>query len=33
MDRVVVTQVASTSRGMPADELGALAADVFGPNG
>jgi dihydrofolate synthase / folylpolyglutamate synthase len=32
MDRVVVTQVASTSRGMPAEELGALAADVFRPD-
>src|SRR3954454_20071380 len=31
MDRVVVTQVASTSRGMPAEDLGALASDVFRP--
>jgi dihydrofolate synthase/folylpolyglutamate synthase len=30
MQQVVVTQVASTSRGMPADELGELAAEVFG---
>ena len=30
MKQVVVTQVASTSRGMPADELGELAAGVFG---
>jgi hypothetical protein len=30
MQQVVVTQVASTSRGMPADELGELAAGVFG---
>jgi dihydrofolate synthase / folylpolyglutamate synthase len=32
LDRVVVTQVASTSRGLPADELGALAVDIFGPD-
>ncbi|GAA1840971.1 bifunctional folylpolyglutamate synthase/dihydrofolate synthase [Microlunatus capsulatus] len=31
MNEVVVTQVSSTSRGMPADELGELAAEVFGP--
>jgi dihydrofolate synthase/folylpolyglutamate synthase len=30
MDRVVITQVASTSRGLPAEELGDLARDVFG---
>jgi dihydrofolate synthase / folylpolyglutamate synthase len=30
MNQVVVTQVASTSRGMPAAELGELAAEVFG---
>ena len=30
MNQVVVTQVASTSRGMPADELGELAAEIFG---
>ena len=30
MNQVVVTQVASTSRGMPAEELGELAAEVFG---
>lgn len=30
MQQVVVTQVASTSRGLPADELGELAAEVFG---
>jgi dihydrofolate synthase/folylpolyglutamate synthase len=30
MQQVVVTQVASTSRGMPADQLGELAAGVFG---
>jgi dihydrofolate synthase/folylpolyglutamate synthase len=30
MTRVVVSQVASTSRGVPADELGELAAGVFG---
>ena len=30
MQRVVVTQVASTSRGMPAATLGELAAEVFG---
>lgn len=32
MDRVVITQVASTSRGMPATELGRLAVAVFGPD-
>jgi len=32
MDRVVITQVASTSRGLPADELGSLAEEVFGPD-
>ena len=31
MNEVVVTSVSSTSRGMPADELGELAAEVFGP--
>ena len=31
MNEVVVTAVSSTSRGMPADELGELAAEVFGP--
>ncbi len=30
MNHVVVTQVASTSRGLPAEQLGALAAEVFG---
>src|ERR671910_921256 len=30
MNKVVITQVASTSRGMPAEELGELAAEVFG---
>jgi dihydrofolate synthase/folylpolyglutamate synthase len=30
MNQVVVTQVASTSRGTPAAELGELAAEVFG---
>lgn len=30
MQEIVVTQVASTSRGMPADQLGELAAGVFG---
>ncbi len=30
MNEVVVTTVASTSRGMPAEELGELAAEVFG---
>ncbi len=30
MQQIVVTQVASTSRGMAADELGELAAGVFG---
>ena len=30
MQQVVVTQVASTSRGMPAEELAVLAAEVFG---
>ena len=29
---IVCTQVASTDRGMPADELGELAADIFGPD-
>ena len=28
--QIVVTQVASTSRGLPADQLGELAAEVFG---
>lgn len=31
MAQIVTTQVASTSRGLPAEELGALAAEVFGP--
>jgi len=31
MNQVVVTQVASTSRGRPAPELGELAAEIFGP--
>lgn len=31
MNAVVVTEVASTSRGMPAEELAELAAEVFGP--
>jgi dihydrofolate synthase/folylpolyglutamate synthase len=30
MNHVVITQVASTSRGMPADVLGELAEEVFG---
>ena len=30
MNQVVVTQVASTSRGLPAPELGELAAEIFG---
>ncbi len=30
MSSIVVTAVASTSRGMPADALGVLAAEVFG---
>ena len=30
MNQVVVTQVASTPRGMPAGELGELAAEIFG---
>jgi dihydrofolate synthase/folylpolyglutamate synthase len=30
MNSVVITRVASTSRGMPAEELGELAAEVFG---
>ena len=30
MTSVVVTQVASTSRGLPAEQLGELAAEVFG---
>src|SRR5918993_650800 len=30
LNQVVVTQVASTSRGLPAPELGELAAEVFG---
>ncbi|GAA3614108.1 bifunctional folylpolyglutamate synthase/dihydrofolate synthase [Microlunatus ginsengisoli] len=32
LDRVVLTQVASTSRGMPAEELGRLAEEIFGPD-
>lgn len=32
MDQVVLTQVASTSRGMPADRLGEVAAAIFGPD-
>lgn len=31
MNAIVVTAVASTSRGVPADALGELAAEVFGP--
>ena len=30
MNHVVVTQVSSTTRGLPADELGELAAEIFG---
>jgi dihydrofolate synthase/folylpolyglutamate synthase len=30
MNQVVVTQVASTTRGMPAAELGKIAAEIFG---
>ena len=30
MNHVVVTQVGSTTRGLPADELGELAAEIFG---
>jgi dihydrofolate synthase / folylpolyglutamate synthase len=30
MNQVVVTQVASTTRGMPAAELGEIAAGIFG---
>jgi dihydrofolate synthase/folylpolyglutamate synthase len=30
MNSVVITRVASTSRGMPAEELGEIAAEVFG---
>jgi dihydrofolate synthase/folylpolyglutamate synthase len=30
INHVVVTQVASTSRGMPAEALGEVAAEVFG---
>ena len=30
MNHVVITQVASTSRGMPAEALGELAEEVFG---
>jgi dihydrofolate synthase/folylpolyglutamate synthase len=30
MQQIVVTQVASTSRGLPAEELGELAAGIFG---
>ncbi len=30
MNQIVVTQVASTSRGLPADQLGELAAEIFG---
>jgi dihydrofolate synthase / folylpolyglutamate synthase len=32
MNQVVITQVASTSRGMPADVLGELAREIFGPS-
>ena len=32
MNQVVVTQVASTSRGLPAPQLGELAAEIFGPD-
>ena len=30
MNHVVITRVASTSRGMPAEALGEVAAEVFG---
>jgi dihydrofolate synthase/folylpolyglutamate synthase len=30
MNKVVITQVASTSRGMPAEQLGEVAEEVFG---
>ncbi len=30
MNQVVITQVASTSRGMPAEQLGELAEEIFG---
>ena len=30
MNAVVITQVASTSRGMPAEQLAELAAEIFG---
>src|SRR6187399_3428812 len=30
MTHLVVTQVSSTTRGLPADELGELAAEIFG---
>ena len=30
MNSVVITQVASTLRGMPAEELAELAAEIFG---
>ena len=30
MNHLVVTQVSSTTRGLPADELGELAAEIFG---
>ena len=30
MNQVVITQVASTSRGMPAEQLGGLAEEIFG---
>jgi dihydrofolate synthase / folylpolyglutamate synthase len=32
MNHVVVTQVVSTSRGMPAEVLGELAKEIFGPS-
>ena len=30
MNQVVITQVASTSRGMPAEQLGGVAEEIFG---
>jgi dihydrofolate synthase / folylpolyglutamate synthase len=30
MNQVVITQVASTSRGLPAEKLGELAEEIFG---
>ena len=32
MDQVVVTQVASTSRGMPVEDLAEIARGAFGPD-